>query len=356
MAFTPPSNPVAKTWTRHVTSPELDGNFPNGNRPGGGTPVITSATVSGSTLTINGSGFGTKANAKPLLWWKADLGINPSSLGRTLTWLHLSTFTELSSAIFAPNSTQAARHDHSATSNAILGAIRTTTGRFYQFRRTYEDFNVQANQGPSGFNFKTSRIHNSAPGQGNNIFRSVQGSETNQFVISAEWTDATYGTADIQMPQVWKREELIYSDSDVDVSNGIYNFIVNGVLSYGEPNQSPGTKRFITQGTLHDPSLYLGPCDEIWQGQVSNGAGAGSWNYYDCIYIDDSWHRVILSTSPTKAGITDAEPQIIATYSDTQTTAYVNLGALGGSEIGKYVYVYDGNGNANDNGVQVVAA
>src|SRR5690554_7995887 len=52
-------------------------------------PVITG--VSGnlqdeSTLLISGKGFTTKKNAQPLFWWKADMGIEPSNLGRKSYW------------------------------------------------------------------------------------------------------------------------------------------------------------------------------------------------------------------------------------------------------------------------------
>ncbi len=56
------------------------------------TPVVTGASttgglVNGATLTITGSGFGTKTPAAPYLW--ADFGegnINPSPLGQDHSW------------------------------------------------------------------------------------------------------------------------------------------------------------------------------------------------------------------------------------------------------------------------------
>ncbi len=59
------------------------------------TPVITGVSdsgglVNGATLTITGSGFGTKSPAAPYLW--ADFGegnINPSPLGQDHAWANI---------------------------------------------------------------------------------------------------------------------------------------------------------------------------------------------------------------------------------------------------------------------------
>ncbi|RQP21963.1 hypothetical protein [Piscinibacter terrae] len=40
----------------------------------------------GTTLIVSGRRFGTKANAKPLLFWSADGGVAPSALGRKTAW------------------------------------------------------------------------------------------------------------------------------------------------------------------------------------------------------------------------------------------------------------------------------
>jgi len=319
---------------------------PTGSQGGGGPVVVTSATVNGGVLTVNGSGFGTKANAKPLLWWNADMGIAaPSPLGRTIAWD--STFIgELSSAIAAPNSTNAVRLNHDGNTNAILSRVDFTGTQLYMFRRKYDDFDITVDKGSSGFNHKIVRLFDDvSASNGNNIHMGAQGNDGTAYRQEAEVTDLDtfWGTGHNQAPDTWEREELIYQASDLDVQNGIFHFYKGGVL--------PASRGFITRTTA-SPNLYK----QLFQAQVSNGTGPNAYSYYDCLYVDETWHRVMLSTSPTLAGAADLEPQIIAAHSNSQATAHENLGALSGSAVGKYIYVFDGNGDANANGVQVVAA
>src|SRR4051812_49415718 len=80
---------------------------------------VTGTVGDGQTITINGSGFGTKANAKPLYFWDFGSGTtNTSSLSRQ-TYSDVFRGSESSSRV-APNSSAALRVD--------MGGTETATG------------------------------------------------------------------------------------------------------------------------------------------------------------------------------------------------------------------------------------
>ena len=296
---------------------------------------INTSFSDGQTVTINGTGFGIKSNAKPLFWWKADMGTTPSSLGRKTNWD--SNFVgSASSSIVTKNSSQSYRVDLGIRSDGSLGAIKFNSPELYMFRKTYEDFDITTDHKNGTFNFKTIRIWHWL--DQNNIFMSAQGVHGSNFAIANEYTDGTFwGTGHSQRPYVWKREEVVYRTSDIGVKNGIFNFYVDGNLPY--------SASFINRDSTR-PNRF----DTLYQQQVSNGAQPNSWVYYDALYVDDSWHRVILCSSSTWNNCSDSEIQIPTSWANNSISFVVNQGSLSGN---LYLYVVDGNNVANSSGYSV---
>lgn len=110
-------------------------------------PTVTSVIgdlSQGQEITIHGKGFTAKPNAKPLFWWKADEGIEPSHLGRKATWDD--TFSgELVSTITAPNASKAVRFDHGASHGAALAPVKFNSNQLFLHRKIYDDFDVMSN-------------------------------------------------------------------------------------------------------------------------------------------------------------------------------------------------------------------
>ena len=107
-------------------------------------PVITGVNgklQDGSTLVISGKEFTAKKNASPLFWWKADMGVTPSNLGRKSSWD--GTFNgDLTTEKAAPNSQQAVRFDHGQSSGAALGIVYFSSNQAFVHRKLYEDFDI----------------------------------------------------------------------------------------------------------------------------------------------------------------------------------------------------------------------
>jgi len=189
------------------------------------------------------------------------------------------------------------------------------------------------------FNDKTIRFWNEQ--DKNNIYIGPQGVHGSHYNIIPEYTDNTLGNKYFdnpmkQVPFKWITEEVVYEASGVDAKNGIWKFYKDGMLA--------SSKTFITRDSAR-PGMY----DIVYQSQVSNGAQLDSIAYYDSVYIDDSWHHVVLCSSSSWSNCNDKEIQIPVNWSDNQITIQVNLG---GMDLAKptYVYVVDANGNANNQG------
>lgn len=80
MVFSPPANPVNKSWTRNASSPALDGNYPNGDRAGGGDTytganfdVTGDLTSAGNEIVIDAKGVTAFGNDAPELVMLIDL-------------------------------------------------------------------------------------------------------------------------------------------------------------------------------------------------------------------------------------------------------------------------------------------
>jgi len=381
----------------------------------------------GETLTINGSGFTQKANAKPLFWWKADFGTTPSILGRKTAWDlddHLGTF---SNEVVAPGSQKAVAWDHGATSGAALSPLFFDSDRVYLYRKTYEDFDVTTDEairtrvtlisgtvnvgdvitgqtsGATGtvvavhekqlsymthivqydntsgtindqpakdfvsdeqmtsssgavmtnseskgifrtFNFKTIRFWagtHYTDGQ-NNMYTGTQGSHNSEYAITTEYTGKTHYGKNYtnkrlyQLPREWKTEEVQYQTSSIGIADGIWNYYQKGVL---------GTAFKFRNRVTDAPNRY----GRIAQSQVSHNAQPGSVMYYDSVYLDDTWHRILICPESTWIARSNCEVQIPTNWNDSQISVQVNLGGLDLSKS-NYLYVIDKNGVANKNG------
>ncbi len=192
------------------------------------------------------------------------------------------------------------------------------------------------------FNFKTFRIWYKL-GNDNDIVFSAQGTDNDPtFKITPERTDATlWGRKMLhplsQLAKQWKVEEIQYKASSINAINGTFNVYQNGVLG--------SAKKFKMRTTAY-PNRYA----MIFQDQVSNGAEPGSVVYYDELYIDDTWHRVIICQGKTWATCGhSSEIQIPTSWNDTQIKVHLNLGGLNPKSL-LFLYVFDKNGVPNSNG------
>lgn len=398
-------------------------------------------------LLINGSEFTIKANAKPLFYWSADEGIEPSDFGRKLSW-DGSFNGELvslgdSGVVIAPGSEKAVRMNYNETSGAILSKVSFDSDQLYVWRKRYDDFDADyayairtrlnnvvaiapgavieeglivhhASSGITGriqevsvdsgtatayyerdfgniadtsftkdkvengdgilvyaaddtslsspiisaninegkgiyysFNHKTIRLWGSYPGAQNNTYiflgDGVDSPVGNKSQLTNEHTQTStfWGSGWDQMidhaTRRWAREELQYQVSDIDSENGILFFWQDGKKGWED-------KRFRFRTSAY-PQRY----SDLFMNQVSNGAAENSWEYYDSLYVDDTWHRVIACESSSIENCSNKEIQIPSEWENGSIEITPKLDAFSGLRY-VYFYIYDADGNVNSTG------
>lgn len=316
-------------------------------------PVIDSVAGEvghGNTLTIMGNSFGQKPNAAPRYWADFEAGIQPRDLGQAATWDDLRG--ELSAAKNRVRSTSALRSDVSSTSGSHGPIIRRmNSDKWYIFLKRYYDFDIATNQGPIGFNLKTIRFWPEKMGgslpYGNNIYINYQGREQlgngrayNEYttIDGPEWfrNVAPYRWGK------WQSEEVIYESGGIDTQDGTFDWIRDGILVWND--------RKWRMRTNERPNNY----QQIFLDQVSNGTGPGPlWIYYDDIYMDDTWARVMLCDNANWTHCRQKEIQIPSAWSDGRIEFVLNLGDFDTASQSLFLYVVTAEGTVNHRGMLV---
>lgn len=303
-------------------------------------PSISSSSgtfAHGSSVTITGSGFGTKNPAKPVIWANFENGAIQSDPNLSVGILQTQS-VELTTQNQASNSTYSLRGrptNDGAKQNVRmftnLGANSTTT--LYISNRRYYD---HANFFSGVTNYKWLRVWpQCASGFTNFVLTFLFGSYryTNEGTTST--TTYSSGTAPLQ---IWLQEEYELRHGDLNTSNAIFRHWENGVKK--------GDIRFVSRNSDR-PDLWGCPGPEnFW---TNDSPPNNAYVYFDDFYLDTTWARVMIGNASTFAASTHREPQIPTAWSSNSITISVNQGAFPNFN-NVYLYVVDPNGRVNSTG------
>lgn len=408
-------------------------------------PEISAASGSmkeGQVITLSGSNFTAKANAKPLLFWSADGGTSPSPLGRKTAWD--STFNgqivdqSTAGAVIASGSTKSLRHDFGESEGAILARVSFASDQMYMWRKRYDDFDilkdfgirlrytgltplsslpavevgmlmatpdkalwgqvVKSEHGSSDtgtaffsnkigtvmnkplaravardsvvyfydandtkftkplfkalcneglgvyhtFNHKIFRIWGKYGAGGNNSFfvslnkdgGGVTISQTDpQIFYNHQWEHSIEDAT-----ERWAVEEVQYqASSDIEKADGIAWFFQDR------------TQAWLTRTFKFRTATYPLKYSDLYQNQTSNGAQPLSYEYFDSLYVDESWHRVLVCAESTWSACKQPEVVIPTAWADNQIKVSLRLGGLKNMS-NVYFYVVNGLGEVNEKG------
>lgn len=306
----------------------------------------------GNTITINstGSNFGTKSPAAPLRWetWESlNVGDTPADTG----W-----WTEDASTAVASTANQ--RHSRSTKSmfanitriaakkwHKSIPSFATTKKLIvnYWTRFTYGD-------DPGGavtqWQIKTMRLH---AGSGSTItYPSIafynwyypdQVPPKPRLNITNNYFGGSSGPGQAHdfvktVNNAWYNEEIIINQGTIGTADGY----LETNISY--PNYS-GYSRKTTNSMIVDSGNYM---DTLY---FENYSGNGSPDpipiYYDDIYVDDTWARVVVGNASSYYSCTHREMLIPVTWSASTIMATFNQGAFqNGQPV--YLFVVDSTG------------
>jgi hypothetical protein len=141
-----------------------------------------------------------------------------------------------------------------------------------------------------------------------------------------------------QKPFEWTIQEVLHQSSTIGEKNGLTQFIQDGIPAWGLKEKT------FDHFALSTPAKRY---SQLFQFQVSNGAQPNTWRYMDSLYVDDTWHRVILCSSPTFASCSDREIQLPTFWIDAKIQVKIRLGGLD-IDGPIYLYVFDAENNTSE--------
>lgn len=295
----------------------------------------------GATLTITGDGFGSKSNPKPLYWFDFSVAAGTSPLGRQQYTGQIAG--SLTTSVVAPGSANSLHNDVAGVTEAWgpRDGVPFNSNTLYVWLKKRYGFNIVTDRASNGLNLKFFRMWDPWT---HDILCSYQGSMG--LDSGAAYAEVTGESANwFRMPQEsgkWLAEEYEYLAGDVNATNGIFNYTRNGIAAY------PRTTRFLMRTTAAPTTYNLLFLDQISNNQLS----AGKNLYYDSLYIDDTWQRVVISDEPQWQSVVygsggaerKREIQIPTSWSNTSIQIRVRKGSLTNLQ-GSYLYVIGVDGS-----------
>lgn len=331
-------------------------------------PAISNATINAgaNTININGSGFGTKVSAAPILWDNFEDGVAGNALPTTGKW-------------------QAMASVGGWFSNPATDYLETSGNAYSGSLAAYNHFKV----GPSGTNenFNTSyfvipspsaklyysyqwRWESSTSGNGRAVIKAGRINSNNvplnyyngpgvsalsTFDPTSSWLiTASYGTTSTN-PSVtmnqninpvnyrhvldegsWHRHEMYKEMSTAGVEDGTVWFAVGEHVLWND----------TTAQTRESGETYLN--NSVLLGLMTAGMILGSDTevrlWVDDVYVDNTPQRIELCNNSTKATSTHCEIQPPTTWNDISVTTTLNKGTFQAGDI-VYVIAYDQDNN-----------
>jgi hypothetical protein len=304
----------------------------------------------GNTVTINGSGFGTKPTAKPFLWAPMDGSINPSSLGVVTAWNATENVAYNASEGITGGGVMKGAIKGGGGGETIWTARVDASGfawsdygqKMYLFRRTKKNW-----EWTSQFNWKTFRTWPAdANGTQPNFFMSTDGIAVSAPISAGGYVFAEGVKEEIWGPaDVWLNEEiLVQSNSANGTRDGSFYYYVNGVL---KGDATPGENMFGLKDTGSQPIEVVYPVHGVEATDANSGVvPAGGTYWADDVYLDRTWARVMIGNASTWGASTVREICIPTAWSDTAVGVVLRAG-VHGSLVGKYLYLITDAGTVN---------
>ena len=156
---------------------------------------------------------------------------------------------------------------------------------------------------------------------------------------------------DVKNPALdWVREEHIL---DTTKGNELYITRFNNVDMVNTDRDKEGDCTFVTQ---RYPEPFGGATlGGFWkQGACGNGQddlNNDACRFFDDVYVDNTYSRVIIGDAPKYADCKIVEPQIPVEWSESSITLVVNQGALPNGK--NYLYIFDSGNLSNTAGFPV---
>lgn len=327
--------------------------------------AISGTSGTGNSLVISGSGFGSKSRSKPWVWADFQDGdTNPNaSLSHRTTWNQVQERAlDTSSAKRWGNGTSVSASAW-GTGGSNTTAFRTDLTHLVHgnkivislWRRSTVDFypdvsHIATVDGPAE-NFKILRGWASGAGTYPNMWTGIGRDENpGAWRWSNERMTAVTGETRVTLGSsyapttTWRLERYFFRYNSTPGSlDGAFHIYLNNSLL-----RSDTTVRFDSAGEPGVPRYWY-----IQNNSSNYSVATGEEEWFDSIYVDDSWNTVYIGNAATLAATTQLEVQPYTAWSASQITIEQRTGTLTGP---MYLYVCDENLTCNSAGFPLAAS
>jgi hypothetical protein len=297
-------------------------------------PLSNTSINHGQTITINGSGFGSKSTASPQLWDTVDNQAAYSGLSNGSTvptgsgkpWEAQCNWgggacVKYSTSPSDQRGVGTATYKSTNTNFAFLEGKRLTGTT-----KTYVSWWWKPSQTPSGGSSKFIRMSNS-------------GDLTNKTLSWTQMHNYVYGPEGYCNSEGWASwngtaNQWNFMEAWIDSEKRTYTLRINGNASSANNTSWAGCASFNF--------------DYVWTiGQDGDPPAVTMDTWLDDIYVDNTFQRVMIGNASTYSASTKFEMQPPVSWLDGQVQISVNQGgyATGSSA---YLYVIDAAGNASN--------
>jgi hypothetical protein len=298
----------------------------------------------GQTVTITGSGFGSKPQAQPVLWDNFENGTIgkqiqnvPAAIGHWDTGAGSENVTYTDAK--AHTGKMAARHDFIKPYIASLSKNMTFTRLYMDFWMVVDYVDIKSR------NFKPWRLY----GDNDNYQLDYLWMCNNANALGRVQANAHLEVGSWGGPQYsnggWMHMQLVYNESSPGQADGTVRHFINSQVA------GLDSGAVLTQNVpAHFDQIRIG---HYWDqpSDQSCPANGGALVYVDDVYIDTSWARVELGDAPTYAASTHREIQVASSWADGSVSVNFNPGTfVAGSTT--YLFVTDAN-NITSPGIPV---
>ena len=307
-------------------------------------PAVTSADLSGATITISGTGFGTKSTAAPIFFDDFESGSHGANLPTDSDWTGYDGHAGGDYSNTTSYSGSLSAHNEITTTGSTW--FNTSYHTFTGQQELYYSYMSKVSSSPQGV-FKNGRMttEDASP----NAHYSIQGGValsdgyafyndgvTSYYQSIGNWPSGSAGNSMTEIESTsWKRHELYNLHSTPGVADGEVYARVGGYDKYDTTAQT------LASGQSNS-------IDSILLGLMTSDDGDPSAHIYiDDVYVDNTKSRVEICESSTWSLSIKCNPQPAVTWSATSITVTINDSNLAGD---LYIFVQDSNGDMNTTG------
>ncbi len=306
---------------------------------------ISGAFSNGSSVTITGSGFGTKSSAAPLVFDNFEGG---STGSKVLTAKAVVGQWQTGAGYDVPvYSTEQVHAGSKAVKLSTNGGVYNfSVNQNGSFPVVYMDWWVRVNQRDRvSRNWKPWRLYGANDTMAANTVVMCTGdglSIINETREAGFW----WGEGGSFSNGQWQHYQVaLKASSSAGAADGAVMQYINGKLV------SNHTGIVTRTGSSHWNQIRIG---HYWALDGVDGcpANGGADIFLDNVYIDTNWARVEIGNASTYSTSTKREIQIPTSWSASSITLNVNSGSFSTGSTA-YVYVVDSSGNMNSSGMPV---